>query len=117
MENYKKKQNINWILPQTVLVGCYYIIMDTIWQVLSYNSHIQNYLICLFIHIYEKKNIGKIMELLFAPPPPKHTHLGRGLIRLTLHLRTITHGCEIVQWDHSIPKILVISENKPVWIT
>ena len=52
------------------------------------------------------------MELLFAPPPPTHTHTPRsGLIRLTLHPRTITHGWEIVQSDHSIPKILIFSEK------
>ena len=53
----------------------------------------------------------------YSPPPPTHT-LGRGggLIRLTLHTRTFTHGCEIVQWIHLIPKILIVSKNKPVWI-
>ena len=42
----------------------------------------------------------------YLPPPPP-------LIRLTLHQRTITHGCEIVQWDYLIPKILIVSEIKP----
>ena len=50
------------------------------------------------------------------PPPPTHTPRegggGRGLIRLTLHPRTIIHGCEIVQWDQLIPKVLIVSENK-----
>ena len=35
-------------------------------------------------------------------PPPPHTHTPRerwGLIRLTLHPKTITNGCKIVQWD------------------
>ena len=30
----------------------------------------------------------------YPPLPPTHTHLGRGLLRLTLHPRTIIHGCE-----------------------
>ena len=40
--------------------------------------------------------------------PFPHTSGGEGLIRLTLHPRTITHGCQIVQWDHLIPKILIV---------
>ena len=35
-----KKQIFTEFCPQTVLVACYYIINDTIWQVLSSNSHI-----------------------------------------------------------------------------
>ena len=47
---------------------------------------------------------------------PTHTSGGEGFFKLTLHLREITHGCEIVQWDNLIPKSLMVSENKPVWI-
>ena len=36
---------------------------------------------------------------------PPHTHTpqkggGGGLIRLTLHPKSITNGCKIVQWEH-----------------
>ena len=45
---------------------------------------------------------------------PTHTSGGVGgrvLIRLTLHQRTIIHGCGIGQWDHLIPKKIFLSQK------
>ena len=106
-ENYIKA-NINWILPVSVLFACSYIISDTIWQV----HQIVIYKIISFAYswiLIKLKIEVRSWNNYLPPPPPTHTHLGRGvLIRLTLHPRTITHGCEIVQWDHSIPKFLLL---------
>ena len=52
----------------------------------------------------------------YSPP-----HLGRGLIRLTLHPRTISHRCEIVQCDAKYqefllsPKINLFGLHRIAW--
>ena len=49
------------------------------------------------------------------PSSPTHIPLeGEGAYSTYIAQRTIIHGCEIVQWDHLIPKIIIVSENKPI---
>ena len=50
---------------------------------------------------------------------PTHTskEMGGGVIKLTLHPKTITNWCKIVQAGTTKCQKDIVSENKPVWIT